>query len=215
LALENFFSTRGDHMAAVFEMLAPVVQLLDNRFERVEMAGLKLELEVREQAREAQIERIQLDRVEFERGETVETAVIMKPFGGDRESVRMRFVVPNDAAIGPAQLHVSDAQGARMRAQQRNPAHYSPTSLDSQIALSAAERKNNEVVLQLLLPRDGVSYTGTDLPRLPASALSVLAATGSTGYKKLQSEVEVREKTGYAIRGGEMIEIKIKERKQP
>ena len=215
LSYDNMFSTHDDHLQAVMEMLAPALALMTNRFEPVHLESVKLTIESQERTREARVESVRLDKTELERGETAEAAVVLRTYGGAREAVRVKFTVPNDAQPGTAQLHVSDAQQAKVRAQHRNPGHYQPSSLDALVNLTLGERHNNEVVLQLMLPRDGVSYTGKELPRLPASALSVIGASGLSGFKNLQSEVEVRQATRYVVQGAEMLEVRIREAKQP
>jgi hypothetical protein len=215
LVTQDLFSTRGDHLGSVMEMLQPATQLLANRFERVDPVRVALAVESRESVREARIESVRLDAIEFERGEEMEIAVVLKPYAGDREHVRMRLSIPNDAAIGAAQLHVSDAAAARGRAQQRNPGRYAPASLGAQIALAREERRNNEVVAQLLLARDGVTYLDHELSRLPGSALAIVSSAALAGYRPLQSEVEARAPTQFVVSGGETIEINIKERRQP
>lgn len=215
LTYENMFSTRDDHLAAVMEMLTPVMQVLTNKFEPVPIESLSVRIEAQERVREARIESVRLERTELERGETAEVAVILRTYSGQREAVRLPFRVPLDAAPGAAQLHVSDAVQARGRAQHRNPGRYQPQSLSGLLTMGQEERHNNEVVMQLLLPRDGVSYGTTELPRLPASALSVISSSGLSGFKNLQSEVEVRQATRNVVLGAEMLEIRIREQKQP
>lgn len=215
LTYQNMFSTREDHLAAVIEMLSPALHLLTNKFEPVVIEGVKLEIEAQERTRDARIESVRLDKVELERGETAEAAVILRTYGGAREAVRVKFTVPMDAAAGPAQLFACDAQAGRARAAARNPGRYAPTSLEGVINLGREERRNNEVVLQLMLARDGVTYTGQELPRLPASALSIISASGLSGFKSLQSEVEVRQPTRHAVQGAETLEVRIREQKQP
>ena len=215
LTYTNMFSTREDHMGAVMEMFTPVLQILTNKFEPVVIESVNLSIEAQERSREARIESVRLDHVELERGETAEAAVVLRTYGGQREAVRMKFAVPLDAQPGNAQLVVCDAQQGKSRAAARNPGHYQPTSLEGVINMGREERHNNEVVLQLMLPRDGVSYTGKELPRLPASALSVISASGLSGYKSLQSEVEVRQPTQHAVQGVETLEVRIREQKQP
>ena len=215
LTFDNMFSTRDDHMQSVIELLAPALHLLTNRFEPVVIEGIKIAIESQERARDARITSVRLDKVELERGETAEAAVVLRAYGGARESVRVKFTVPLDAQPGPAQLWLSDAAGAKTRAVARNPGRYQPTTLDGVITTLREERHNNDVILQLLLPREGVSYTGKELPRLPASALSIISASGLSGYKGLQSEVEVRQPTRFAVQGSEMLEVRIREQKQP
>lgn len=215
LTYANMFSTREDHMQAVMEMLTPLLQVLTNKYEPVVLESVKLTIEAQERTREARIESVRLDHVELERGETAEAAVVLRTYGGQREALRVKFTVPQDATPGNAQLVVCDAGQARARAAARNPGRYQPTSLEGLIALGREAHHNNEVVLQLMLPRDGVSYTGKELPRLPASALSVISASGLSGFKSLQSEVEVRQPTQHAVQGVETLEVRIREQKQP
>jgi hypothetical protein len=215
ISTNNLYSNREDHVAGLTDLIIPIVHILNNRFEPVEVESFSVKMQAVETLRDAHLEWVRLDRQDFERGEEVEVAAFLKPVGKDREAVRLRVKIPADAPLGTAQLHVSEAGPARLRAAQHSPGHYIPSSLSAQIALYQEERHNNDVVLQLFFPKEGLVYAGTELPRLPGSALSVLTGSGLSGYRALQRELETRQTTAYAIHGDEVIDIRIREHKKP
>src|SRR5436853_7867823 len=97
---------------ASLEDLSQAVDVLTrNRFQRIPIKSLNVQVTIEAKRRTATIDRIFVRQEKFEPGETVDVGVVLRPYRGEPFTTKAEIKVPEYAANGRAMLMVSGGPG--------------------------------------------------------------------------------------------------------
>ncbi|MBI3890595.1 MAG: hypothetical protein HY303_03590 [Candidatus Wallbacteria bacterium] len=165
---------------ALSDLMEPLALLLRNPFRSVTPLAARFDFEVDGEARLATLDSIRINKPRFRPGETAEVTVTVRTYGGGLVSKTAPVKLPKDLEAAVATIAL--LEGTR-----------TPTSL----------------YVRLGAGRDGASVGGRELPELPGSVVSVLAAQGVTGVSKLAADLEVEVPFGRVVTGQESLPIEV------
>jgi hypothetical protein len=209
VAIEDLFSGNQASLNAAASVMAPLIFLLGNDFEPIEIQAVDLTIQSTEQPRTATIERVWLDGVRPRAGRTVPLKVLMRTYRGEDVIRTVPLDIPANAT-GSLSVMVSD--GSRLaqweRREVRQPAE--PRTVPQLMRALNTIRKNNRLYVRLLASDAGAVVSGEALSALPPSVLGVLEADRSTGdFVPLRNATlgEWNLPTEYAVVGSRMLTI--------
>ena len=208
---EDLFTGDQPSVGAAAYVTAPIMFLLKNDFEPVEIEGLELTITSTEQPLVATIERVWLDDAHPRAGKTVPLKVLMRTYRGDEVVRTLPVDIPANAT-GNLSIMVSD--GSRLaqfeRREVRQPVQ--PRGVSQMIRALNNARKNNRLYVRLLALNDGAVINGEQLSSLPPSVLAVLEADRNSGdFVPLRNATlgEWDVLTDYAVVGSRLLTINV------
>ena len=210
ITFDNIFAGDQSSVNAAAYVISPVIYLMGNDFEKVDVEGLDLSISTVERPETAVLERAWLDDPRPRAGRTVPLKVLLRTYRGADEVRTIPIQIPANAS-GSLSLLVSD--GARLGlAEQREARSASGKSVDQVIRSLNKGRRNNTLYVKLLSGEAGAVVSGEALSALPPSVLNVLEGERNGGnFSPLHSATlgEWELATEHAVSGSKTLTISI------
>jgi hypothetical protein len=179
LAFEDIFTGDQPVGPAAAYIAAPLVQLMRNSSEPVDIERIALTIEASEGARTARIERVWLDTVKPRAGERTMLSVALQSVKGEEMIRHVPIDIPANLS-GTLQLLVAD--GARAAAEDRRDVRGAEMQRPSQIIRTFNRtRRSNRLYVRLSVNEPGAVVSGEPMAGLPPSVMAVFDAARSGG----------------------------------
>lgn len=216
--LENLFPPAdipaGGSIAVAMQVQSIFARLFANPFERPDVDKIRLHVTSLPERRSAIIEGAWSEKNEVTPGETVNVKVLLRPYRGAPFVQEMQATIPQQAAPGPVELLISDADTLNRRTQGFfGPAASQLSGLEELIRLLNRERRNDRLYAALFQPVPTLLIEDKELPNVPLSQIDVLDQRHSVGgarllWQSLAGEWSVR--MNQAIAGQHAVTITVK-----
>jgi hypothetical protein len=210
ITFNNIFAGDQSSVNAAAYVIAPVIYLMGNDFEKIDLDGLDLTISTIERPQTAVLERVWLDDPRPRAGRTVPLKLLLRTYRGEDELRTVPIEIPANAS-GALSILVSD--GARLGiAEQREARSPSAKSVDQVIKSLNKGRRNNTLYVKLLSSDAGAVVSGEALSSLPPSVLGVLEGERNGGnFSPLHTATlgEWELATDHAVSGSKTLTITI------
>ena len=210
LELSNIFSGPRALGEAVLGVTSQLGRLIQNPFEFVRLEEVVFDLEVEEAIRAAHVESIRLRKARFQPGDKVHFTIVLHPYLGTPETIETELTIPAEARGGKLTLRVASAGTHRILETKRAPGEHAVRDFEHLIRLMSEEDKNDELIIDLLSSKRGVTVEGREVASLPPSVLSALRFSGHSGdVKRVRQTVLYRKhvNTEYVLSGSQTVLI--------
>ena len=150
----------------------------DNPYRKVGIDEVSLDVEMVDQSKVAEIEKVQLDRIQYRPGDEVTLHVTVQPWQGERQHKDVSFTLPSNIASGPVEIMVSGgayAYGAD------DPSLLQPTYNDLPGMIKAwltRHMQGDELLVTTSYQASGLSSPEGLLHFIPAHVTNLLYRTG-------------------------------------
>jgi hypothetical protein len=179
ITFDNLFSGDQPALGAATYVVAPIVALMGNDYEKVDLESIDLTITSAEQPKTATLERVWLDDPRPRAGRTVPLKILLRTYRGDEVLRTLPIDIPANAT-GSLSVLVSD--GGRLgQAELREARTPQPRSVPQMIRTLNKARRNNTLYVKLLGSDAGAVVNGELLSSLPPSVLAVLEADRNGG----------------------------------
>jgi hypothetical protein len=179
ITFDNLFSGDQPALGAATYVVGPIVALMGNDYEKVDLEAVDLTITSTEQPKTATLERVWLDDPRPRAGRTVPLKVLLRTYRGDEVLRTLPIDIPANAT-GSLSVLVSD--GARLgQAELREARTPQPRSVPQMIRTLNKARRNNTLYVKLLGSDAGAVINGELLSSLPPSVLAVLESDRNGG----------------------------------
>jgi hypothetical protein len=219
LVLKDTFSGFGGGRApgALYTPLASILQMLVyNPYEPVRVTRVECETEIAPGRRTADIDTVELDADTYAPGETVKATVLLRPYKGEPQRIRVDLKLPADLAEGAYTATVCDDMTRARLALRDDPTLASPhntkTLLDAVNLQLGVKRMS--LVLRVPVGTTGVAVGGTSMPRLPGSMVQVLGHGRRTGAQPVGEALVASRQTEWVIQGSEAVRFVVANHKR-
>jgi hypothetical protein len=180
VAFENLFTGDTSLAGAATYIAGPIMLLLSNDLEKVEIDGLDLTIASAEEPRSAKLERVWLDDARPRAGRPSTLKVLTRNYRGEERVRSLPIDIPPHAS-GTLTLLVSDGAFLNQWEQREVRRPMPPQSVAQMIRTINGSRKNNRLYVRLIGAGPGAVVDGETLPALPPSVLAVLEADRNGG----------------------------------
>jgi hypothetical protein len=202
----------GDSAAtdAAASIAAPLLSLLGNEFEEVEIGSLDLQITPSERQQSTTIERAWIDTDRPRAGKTTALRILLRNYRGDEETRTVPIEIPA-RATGTLTLLVSDASHLTQW-EQREMRPPKPWTVDQVLREINRTRRGNRLYVRLVGGVPGALVNGEQFPALPPSVLAVYEADRNSGSfsplrNALLGEWEIA--TGVAVLGSRQLTFSV------
>jgi SpoIVB peptidase S55 len=161
-------------------------QIYSNPYEIPHVAGIHLRVTALPERRAATIDDAWVEANEVRPGETVNVKVQLRPYRGAAFVQEFPITVPMQAARGPLQLVISDAETVNRTVQSLAASSQGQLpGLEELIKLMNREHQNDRLYATLLQPTPTLMVEDKIMPNAPASAINVLDQRQTPGGARL------------------------------
>jgi len=180
VTLNNIFSGDQSSVAAAAYVVGPVLALMNNDHEKVDIEGVNIAITTTEQPKTAVLERMGVDDTRPRAGRTVPLKLLLRTYRGEPQLRTVPIEIPANAS-GALSIVVSD--GARLGLAEQRETRTAPGSraVDLMIKSLNKSRRNDTLYVRLVSSDAGAVVSGEMLSSLPPSVLGVLEGERSGG----------------------------------
>lgn len=212
LIQKNVFSGDGASVLASLASVRPVGILMNNPFEDIQVEKILIHLSVTEKLEVAKIEGARVSKDVVKPGESTRLTVFIQPFHGELIAEKVDVTIPESSPRGEYRLMVCDSQIINTFEKFRAPLNFEPQSLTQLLNLLETEEQNNEIIVQLIHPKSGVTIKGREFTSPPVSLLAIMNSSRHVGEGGLtRGTIFTRQRipTDYMISGCELLPITV------
>ncbi|MFH1227391.1 MAG: SpoIVB peptidase S55 domain-containing protein [Planctomycetota bacterium] len=202
--LDNLYATQGGYNDLLMNLAPQLMQLLNNPFKKIEIAGVTVDISVLHKRKDASIQSVWLNKTEAKGGETVTVNVLLKPFGQPPVKKEVNLKIPENMMAGEFEITVACGREATAKLPK-------PETFEGLISLIKRSYASNLIVAQLDLPSAGITFKGREMPHLPASVFGTLISNTATGVTIEQDSLKIQADSEWVITGSKTVTIKIKD----
>ena len=211
LVYKSVYTSGGSTGGGITRVLRdPLLQISNNPYIPVEFEKIALNLKLEDKRRSAWIERLQVDKLRYRPGETVEIMITLRPYLEHLTTEKMTITIPDDAPDGRITLLVMSATTDAQRQRSRAPLNFRPKNINQLVNLLQQHETNTDVILELFLSQPGLTVQGEEFSGLPTSVMSVMNSAkqvGESGYTLGTPLHRDTHATNYVIYGLRSLEL--------
>ena len=211
VGFRNVFTGQSAAFRAALSATTPLMSLLGNGFEPVDVERIDVAITTHEEPRTATLERVRIAADRIRPGDSVPVRVVARTLEGDIIENTVRVTVPRNAG-GTLQLLVADAATLDRRETQAGRQPHQARSLPQLIRALNAGRPQDRLYVQLLASRPGAVVRGQARAALPPSVLAVLDADRAGGDVTRLREASLGEwevPIGYVASGSRLLSLTV------
>ena len=177
----NVYSSSGSPGFQATRALTPLFSLIGNQYEKIDVERIDLDVKMEDKRKTAVIEAIRIDKNRYRPGEKIEVTMRLRPYLEAPIIQTGTITIPEDAPEGLTTLLAISPNLYEGWQQARAPLNYQPTNINQLIKLLQREQNNSDIILELFVPKVGMTVQGEEFPELPVSMLSVMSTPTQSG----------------------------------
>ena len=186
LVYKSVYTSGGSTGGGIVRVLRdPLLQLSNNPYTPIEFEKIALNLKLEDKRSGAWIERLQVDKLRYRPGETVEVMITLRPYLEHLTTQNISITIPDDAPDGFITLSAMSATTEAQRQRSRAPLNFRPKNINQLVKILQQRETNSDIILELFLTEPGLTVQGEEFPDLPTSVMSVMNSAkqvGESGY---------------------------------
>ena len=212
LQWNQIFSGPGALLATARAAATPLRVLNQTDVADARVDSLRLVVALQEQIQTASVDRIRVLDAELRPGQEFRLEVVLQPFRGARQLLRLKSQIPKTLPSGQVLLRVGGGQASNQWERDRRPDLLNPRNLSQLLHELGSEERNDHLVVELYRVAPSLSINGRELPSAPPSMRGVLERANASGYvSPVNGRVLFRKRqlTGYVLQGEQQIELEV------
>ena len=177
----NVYSSSGSPGFQATRALTPLFSLIGNQYEKIDVERIDLDVKMEDKRKTAVIEAVRIDKDRYRPGEKIEVTMRLRPYLETPILQTGTITIPEDAPEGLTTLLAISPNLYESWQRARAPLNYQPTNINQLIKLLQREENNSDIILELFVPKVGMTVQGEEFPELPVSMLSVMSTPTQSG----------------------------------
>jgi hypothetical protein len=197
------------------QLFTPVAALVNvlvrNALAPVRIESMSCEIGIEAGRTTAEIESVRLATDRLEPGETLEATISLKPFKGERQTLKLALPVPADFPEGTYEVAVCDSGTSLRRRVRSEPGLLDPRDIEALLRFLHVQTEPKRTALYMHVPKPerGLSVQGQDLPNLPGSVRAVFANGRQTPFAPVRAELVATLDTPWVIDGAQSLKFTV------
>ena len=208
----NVYSSSFSPGFWAFQAFSPLSILISNQYDKVAVEGVAVDIKIEDKRKTAVIEAVRINKNRYRPGEDIEVMVTLRPYLEAPIIQAGHIKVPDDAPEGLTTLLVASAVSHEAWQRTRAPLNYYPKNINQLIQLLQYNPSNSNIILEIFIPKIGMTVQGQEFPGLPLSMLSVMSSpnqSGEGGYTRGTTLHIEDVRTKYVISGGQFVRFTV------
>jgi len=207
---DDFFSSSSGAVSAPVQSLYPLYSIIGNPFEKVEVEKIAVDISIEDKRNTAQIEGVRINKSHYKPGDEIQMFISLRPYLEPPIIQKATVTIPEDMPDGMAVLLVSSVSANESWQQNRAPLNFQPTNIQQLIKLLQRGESRNNIIIEIFVPKIGMTVQGEEMPELPLSIMSVMNHTtqaGMDGFTRGATLLREKLPTEYFISGGATLRL--------
>lgn len=208
----NVYSSSFSPGFWAFQAFSPLASLISNQYEKIVVKGVNVDIKIEDKRKTAVIEAVRINKNRYRPGEQIEVMVTLRPYLEAPIMQIGHITIPDDAPEGLSTLLIASAVSHEAWQRTRAPLNYYPKNINQLIQLLQHNPSNNNIILEIFIPKIGMTVQGQEFPGLPLSMLSVMSSpsqSGEGGYTRGTTLHIEDVPTKYVISGGQFVRFTV------
>ena len=209
LVYKNIYSSRGAPGFGVMQtLMMPMSQLAFNSYTKVQVEKVTLDVNIEDKRRTASIQSLQMDKLRYRPGDTVEVEITLQPYFETPIVQTGTITIPKDVPEGVVTLLATNANFHESWQRNRAPLNFRHKNINQLVELLQRGENNSEIIMELFVSEPGLTVQGKEFAHLPPSVMSVMNSAkqiGNSGYTMGTTLHIDKMSTDYVIYGSGMI----------
>lgn len=209
LVYKNIYSSMGSPGFGIMQtLLMPMMQLTLNPYTKVPVDNVTLNVSIEDKRRTARIQSLQMDKLRYRPGDTVELEITLQPYFENPIVQTGTLTIPKDVPDGLVTLLATNANFHESWQRNRAPLNFRHKNINQLVELLKRGENNTEIIMELFVPEPGLTVQGEEFAHLPPSVMSVMNTAkqiGNSGYTMGTTLHIDKVPTDYVIYGSGMI----------
>ncbi len=209
---KDYFYSSGGGPGSAANSLSPLSSIIRNTYSKIDVDNISIDVSVEDKRNVAQIERVHISKNRYKPGDEVQIWITLRPYLEEPIVQKASITIPKDTPNGLVTLMVSSVPYNESWQRSRAPLNFRPRNARQLLRLLQRGETNNHIILELYIPKKGMTVRGQELPALPLSMLSVMSAPTQTGESGLTRGTTLRQKKipmKYLISGSSRLRLTI------
>ncbi|MBC8232366.1 hypothetical protein H8E77_22695 [bacterium] len=201
---DDFYSSSLGAVSAAYESLSPLYSLINNPFQKVEVENIAVDISIQDKRNTAPIEGVRINKNRYKPGDEIQMFITLRPYLEHPIIQKATVTIPKDMPDGVAVLLISSVTSNESWQKNRAPLNFQPKNIQQLIKLLQRGESRNNIIIEIYVPKIGMTVQGEEMPELPLSMLSVMTHQTQTEGGFTRGTTLLREKlpTKYFISGG-------------
>ena len=139
-------------------------------------------------------------------------AIVIRPYLENPIVQKAQITIPQDTPEGQVTLLVSSGASYENWQRQRAPLNYRPKNINQFVKLLQRGESSSDLIVELFIPKFGMTVQGEEFPEPPVSMLSVMNSqtqSGEGGYTRGRTLHTEKTSTGYVLAGSRFLRIMV------
>ena len=212
---EDVFSGEASPGLAAASLLSPISMLMRNSFQELEIEKVELEVNIEDRRNTAVIEGARIDKKVYKPGEKVRLSLSIRPYLENPMKKTFEIQLPQDIPEGPVTMIVGSASAILSWDKNRAPQKYTPRNIQQLMEIIQRGEKNDHLVVELFVPKPGLTISGKELPDLPISMFYVMNSSQQTGEVSMTKGTTLLREvipTNFVLSGSRMLRFTVSRR---
>ncbi|MCF6147844.1 MAG: hypothetical protein E3K37_04205 [Candidatus Kuenenia sp.] len=211
LVLNNIYYEYNQTWFSIDNIAQRFAMILNNQFQEITVNEIGLKINILDSRKTASIDAIRVRKKHVQPGEVLPVDVLLKPYAGNEICKTIQVKIPEDVIPGNLlEVTACDAKFSQSLDRGRAAGKHLPVNFDQLLDYVGDMEKNNNLIVRVLLSKNGLTYKGEGLPSLPPSILSIMSHAGQSGIGPLLGEIITKVPTNYILNGKQSIQILVK-----
>jgi len=208
---DDFYSSSNGAVSAAYESLSPLYAIINNPFQQVEVKNIAVDISIEDKRNTAQIEGLRINKNRYKPGDEIQMFISLRLYLEHPIIQKATVTIPKNAPDGVAVLLVSSVTDNESWQKNRAPLNFRPKNIQQLMKLLQRGESRNNIIIEIYIPRVGMTVQGEEMPELPLSMLSVMTHRTQTegGFTKGTTLLREKLPTTYFISGGASLRIVI------
>ena len=209
LVYKNTYSSSGSPGFGIMQtLMLPLLQINSNPYTKVQVENVSLDLKIEDKRQTARIQSLRMDKLRYRPGDTVAVEMTLQPYLEKPIIQTGTITIPKDTPDGLVMLLAGNANFHEGWQRSRAPLNFRHKNINQLIKLLQRGERNSDIIMELFVPKPGLTVQGQEFEGLPPSVMSVMNTAkqvGDSGYTAGTTLHIDRISTDYVISGAGVI----------
>jgi len=211
IVMDNIYSGQSTDIF-LSDFANPFFAIMRNRFEEVDIENILLEIDFEDKRTNASIDNITINKSTVKPGDSIDISMSITPYLQETIKKEFSITVPSDVPEGRALLRISNASASMAWENARAPRKSIPVSVSHIIKQLQESEMNDNIIVEIFVPKTGMTVKGEELPALPLTAISIIDSSNQAGNSTPTlgtTFLKERIKTDYVLIGNAVLLLTI------
>lgn len=185
-----------------------------NDFQQIELDKVEMVVHLNPGRKTAVIGKIYAEKANLKPGEPLEIGIEIKPYAEKSQIKKIKIPLPPDISFGGIKIGVAGGSEAFLMKKRLFLNEPNPTNIFQVIKDLKEKEKNNQIIVKIVLPRNGATIADEQFYFLPPSMIDILSRTSYSDILIERDVITLTFDTSYFVHGFDFMWVLVEKEKK-